>query len=167
MKFKPKSEDTRNYVKIKSGESVTGAFRGEPFEFRVHWNDNRSSVCPGDTCDLCTAGSKATFKFRVNFIVKSEDGYEAKVLEQGWRFYEDLRTLNEEYSPIENHIFKISRQGEKFQTKYSIFPIPNGNITADKEALISQVGLNDLGHISQTETEPPSIEDSDLGNITF
>lgn len=171
MKFKAKSEDTRNYVKMKSGESVVGVCMGEPFEFKTHWgDDNRTTVCTGAGCPFCADKKKSAFRFRVNFIVKEDNKYIAKILEMGWNFYEELQMLDKEYHPIENYALKITRQGEKLSTKYSIIPVANGKITPEKEKEISKVVLNDLGHITNAETEPPAIDDAHIessGDIPF
>jgi hypothetical protein len=174
MKFQSESKDDRNYVKLKSGESVVGVLRGEPFEFRIHWTDSKSSVCPGDGCAICPI-KKSSFRFRVNFITKEsskenphEFAYVAKVLEMGWNFYDDLRALNEEYDPIENYAIKITRQGEKLSTKYSILPVSNGLITPEKEKEISKVALNNLGHLTEQEQAPhPSTQQEEYPEIPF
>lgn len=156
MKFRPKSEDTRNFVKLKDGESIVGVFRGELYEFKKHWADNRSTLCEGvESCVLCKAGQKPTFRFRANFLVKEgKDEYVAKVLEQGWTFYGLLRTLNEGDYDLEKYVMKITRNGTGLTTSYSVIPAPNGLVSSETEKKLKDVVLNDLGHITEGENEP-------------
>ncbi len=175
MKFRPKkTEDTRNFLKLKDGESLTGVFRGDLFEYRLHWADNHGSVCPGkDTCTLCATGNKAKFRFRVNFLVKEGSSYVAKIMEQGWTVYELLREMNETDYDLEKYVMKITRRGEKLDTTYSIIPAPNGALSEETEAKLKLVPLNDLGHLAQIDEEPhvgdepPPLSDVDLGDIPF
>lgn len=158
MEFKPKSEDTRNFVKLKDKESIVGVFRGKFYEYRTHWADGRSTICPGkEQCDLCKAGNKSKFRFRVNFVVKEGDGYGARVLDQTWTVYETLRALQEDYHPLEKYIVKITRHGSGLQdTSYTVIPVPNALIDHEKEKKIDAVALNNLSHITEAETEPPA-----------
>lgn len=168
MKFKPKNEDTRNFLKLKAGETVTGIFRGELYDFRIHWADNRSTICPGpDTCEICREGNKSKFRFRVNFVVKEGEGYVAKVTEQGWTFYEVLRSLNEGDYPLEKYVMKITRHGERLNTTYTVIPAPSGLVSAELEKKLELVKLNDLGHITDAENEPPAHTDTDLNDLPF
>lgn len=166
MKFKPKFEDTRNFLKLKPSESVSGTFRGDPYDFKIHWNDNRSILCPGkEKCDLCIAGEKPKFRFRVNFIMKEGNDYVAKVIEQGWTFYETLRSLNESDYELEKYMMKITRQGSGMNTSYTIIPAPNGLLTSEVEKKVSQVVLNNIGHITEHENE--SSENTTDADIPF
>lgn len=159
MKFLQPSEDSRNFLKLKAGESIQGVFRGEIYDFRIHWADSRSSVCAGkDICELCKSGNKSSFRFRVNFVTKEATGYVAKLIEQGWNFYGDMRSLNEGGYELEKFVVKITRQGEGLHTKYTILPLPNGLLTASSEALISKVTLNNLAHIAEIEAIPETVE---------
>jgi hypothetical protein len=163
VKFKAKSEDTRHFIKLKSGESIQGVFRGDPYDFRIHWlkAESRSVVCDGkELCKLCASGDKSSFRFRLNFIVKEGEDYLAKVIEQGWTSYQALINLQESGYDLEKQIIQISRQGTGLNTSYSIIPSPKGMVTPDKEALINAVVLNDLGHVTEEETEPAEIPSS-------
>lgn len=169
MKFMAKSEDTRNFLKLKDSESAKGVFRGDIYYFRTHWNQNKSSLCPGkDKCELCATGDKSKFRFRVNFVAVEGDTLVAKIVEQGWDFHEVLRTLNEGDYQLEKYFMKITRHGEKLNTSYSVIPMPDGLVTAIREEKLSAVKLNDLKHITEAENAapamdtPPPITDSDI-----
>lgn len=162
MKFESKSEDTRNFLRLKPGESAIGMFRGDPFSFRTHWANNRSTVCPGSAnCEICQSGNKAKFRFRVNFITKEVDTYVAKIIEQGWTVYDTMRNLNADYD-LEKFTVKVTRHGSGMETTYTIIPMPNGQINPEKEKQLAQVKLNDLGHITETEKEPAESPDLEI-----
>lgn len=170
MKFRAKSQDTRNFIKLKAGESIQGVFQGDPYEFKTHWlqNEQRSVLCDNPAlCAVCKLGDKPKFRFRVNFVVKEGDAYAAKVLEQGWTSYQALENLQESGYNLEKQIIVITRQGAGLNTSYSIIPSPKGLINGDAEVKIKEVKLNDLGHVTEAEKEPaevvpPAHTDEDL-----
>lgn len=100
--------------------------------------------------------------------MKEGGEYAAKVVEQGWTFYETLRTLNEGDYQLEKNVMKITRQGSGLTTSYTVIPVPNGFISSETEQKLAAVKLNELGHITESETEPidaniiPSIDDEDI-----
>jgi hypothetical protein len=141
MEFKD-FNGSKNILKIKSGESATGVFRGNPKDFRQHWKDNKSTVCTGrDTCDLCKAGEKSAFRFRINFVTRENGALLAKVFEQGKSLYEQLKLLNKEID-LEKTSIKITRQGTGTQTTYML--IPGAQITEEQDKQISELKLNEL-----------------------
>ena len=159
LNFKAKSEETRNFLKLKSGESIQGVFRGDPYDFRIHWlqKEQRSVLCEGkDKCPVCKLGEKSSFRFRINFITRDGEGYVAKVFEQGWQSYQALINLQESGYDLEKQIMMISRQGTGLNTAYSIIPSPKGLLTPEHQAKMRDVKLNELGHITEAETEPPT-----------
>ncbi len=163
MKFRQRDEDKRNFLKLKDGETISGIFRGDLFEYRLHWADNRGIVCTGHDCELCKAGNKSKFRFRLNFIVKEGKDYVAKVFEQGWKTYELLSSMNDSDYPLEKYVLKITRRGIGLDTSYSIMPAPNGLVSAETEAKLKDVSLNVLDHITEAEKEPaPVVEDMPL-----
>lgn len=156
MNFKEaNNEFGENFLKLKSDESVQGVFRGDPHDFKLHWNNKVSTVCTEDpNCTLCKEGNKASFRFRLNFIVKSNGEYTAKVFEQGWKTYKALRVLHKDYD-LEKHAVKITRHGSGTDTTYSIIPMPNGIINADTEHSLAKIKLNSL----KPEQAPQQIGD--------
>lgn len=168
MKFKEKLEDGRTFIKLKSGEPISGVFRGEVHEFKIHWIDKRSFLCHGfDKCDLCKVHSedqekKSKFRFQANFIIKEENGLVAKVFESGPQVYGILRELNKEY-PVEKHKVKITKTGEKFSTVYNVMPIKDGEVDAELEKRLILIPLNELGHIQ--ELQPETIDETNEGTV--
>lgn len=159
MNFKPRSESFKNYLKLKSGESAKGVFRGEPFDFRQHWHNNRSAVCTGTDCILCAEGNNSSFRFRINFVTNENGTYTAKVFEQGGKTYDALRSLHESDYDLERTVIKITRSGSRNDTTYSVVPVPRGDVTDEMEKKISEVKLNDLvksqnaGDVSDVDNE--------------
>lgn len=173
MKFKPKSEDGKNFLKLEEGKPVTGVFRGELHEQWVHWIKEGASssraACKRQTfagCEHCKVGHKARFSFRLNFITKEkkEDGkeeYVAKILEKGRKIYDLLRdlqeTLQETGYNLEQQTVKIIQTGEGLNTHCNIIAVPNGLLTPEKETIIGSISLLDLVQKEEeaTEVNPP------------
>jgi hypothetical protein len=136
---------SESFLKLKDKDTVTGVFRGEPYDFMQHWVGNRSTPCTEDkSCPHCKDGNKPSFRFRINFIVKAEGAYKAMIFEQGWTVYTDLRALNKDYS-LEKYAMKITRSGTtKNDTKYTILPVPKGELNDAALKALAGVTLNDL-----------------------
>lgn len=145
MNFKETSNDFgENFLKLKSDESVQGVFRGDPYDFKLHWNNKVSTVClENEGCPLCKEGNKASFRFRLNFITKQDGEYISKVFEQGWKTYKALRVLHKDYD-LEKHVVKVTRHGSGTDTIYSIIPMPNGLLTAETDHALAKVKLHSL-----------------------
>jgi hypothetical protein len=145
MKFNRTKEegDDLPRVKLKDKESVYGVLRGEIDEHDVHWVGKASQRCPGAGCALCKT-EKSRFRFQVNMVVRGEaEHYTAKILEGGWKLYEQLRILSEE-ADLEQLLIKILRTGSgQNDTVYTAMPIPKP-LTAAQLAMINKVPLIDL-----------------------
>lgn len=169
MKFRENSgQDSKDFLRLKDGESATGVCVGELFELKNHWTGSKSEQCTEDNlCTYCSQGKKPSFRFRVNFIVKDENGQlVAKILESGWKVYEALRDLNCDYD-VEKHAVKISRRGSTMNdTVYSILPAKGGALSPEKIAQMAKVPLHDLSLKDQVPTqvanEPKFDEDENL-----
>ena len=150
MKFKdlPQENNGGSFVKIGAGESVVGVFRGEPHDYRQHWLGERSEIClggsSGDGCAHCANGIRATFRFRINFMVKEGSTYVAKIFEQGRRVYDQLRGLHEDYD-LEQTVVKITRHGSGAKdTTYTVLPVPKGTLSKEAQEALSKIKLHDL-----------------------
>lgn len=143
-----KQSAIKNIMKMKAGESVTGVFRGEVYTFKSHWNGSYSSACDGADCKFCANNNKPKTRFRLNFVTKENAVLVAKVFEQGYKTMQDLKELNKEY-PLEKHWVKITRTGNSASdTKYTILPIKNSELTKAQEAEIAKIQLNILDPVS-------------------
>lgn len=156
MKFMDKTESSgKDFVKLKDKESIRGLFKGDIFEFRQHWKDNKGVVCIGHACPMCALGIKPGFRFRLNFLQIENDALVCKIFEQGWTVYLTLKSLHEGGYDLEKYWMKITRHGaSKSDTTYSIVPVPNGAVTPEQEIKILAVPLMDLKH-----PKPESVED--------
>jgi hypothetical protein len=103
------------FLKLKDGESVRGLFQGEPRVFTAIWD--------GQTYVETPKADGGKFRFSVNILVEENGKWTAKIFEQGAVVYSSLKDLNEEY-PLEDTLVKITRNGEKTETTYSILPVP-------------------------------------------
>jgi hypothetical protein len=169
MKFRSggeKKSDSKVFIRLKDGEKVNGVFRGDPYEYYLHWIENKSVECAGkESCIHCWAGDKARFRFKLNLICKVDGVWIARILEQGWSVYEALRDLHENGYDLEQTAVSISRSGEGTSTKYTVLPLPNnGGLKPADFAAVHKVPLNALKPqaeeaLALPETVDPVIED--------
>lgn len=131
----PSTDSKSNFLKLKSGESVTGVFRGDTMEFYAKWENKKTVIVPeGED------GGK--FRFRINFITKENGTLVAKIWEQGAMTYNMLKELNTEYE-LQNTFVKITRHGDGLDTIYTIMPA-KAQFTQESENAVATVKLNDL-----------------------
>lgn len=99
-----------NFIKLKDGDAVEGCFVGEPYVFYQAFKEKE---------EYSSWSEGRSFKFRVNFIIKTDKGYTAKIYQGGSTVFKAIKNCFEEYSP--NCIFKIKRTGStKDDTTYSV-----------------------------------------------
>lgn len=142
------SSDSKNYLKLKDRDSVTGIFRGDVREFYVQWIDKKPIEC-----DENAAGAK--FRFCVNLVFKDKETNQlvAKIFEQGAVVYNQIKDLNSEYD-LETTFVKITRNGSGMNdTNYSILPILKQTVTEQIEKQLSAVELHELAPKSQETHE--------------
>jgi hypothetical protein len=170
MNFEDKYENSGGggnaFIKLEDGESVTGVFVGEPYQFKQHnkWPE-KPVLCTGVGCPDCLAGANAAVRFRLNLIVKEDGVLVPKIFEQGYYTWVTLQELNKEYD-IERYTLKIKRVGVKTDTRYTILPIPDGKLDDGALGKLQQIELLKLEHKGvATESTPPPIDDGDLPNF--
>lgn len=118
-----------SFIKLKSGESIKGVFRGEPRCFFSIFNDKTEyeAYVPG-----------SSFRFKIPFVVKENGAYVAKIFSQGKRFWEMLKKCKEKYGL--DKVFEISREGStKDDTVYSL--LYEGDLSKDELEQIGKVKL--------------------------
>ncbi len=155
MKFKdatelPEGGGSKNFLKLKDKESISGIFRGDLAEFFVLWENGKSREV-----DAGTPGGK--FRFRVNFVHKEGSVYVPKIFEQGLMVYNQLRELNEEYG-LDEIVVKITRNGTGTDTTYSILPLLKQAITPETMKYINAMELLPLE--GKTSAEKPTGDDA-------
>lgn len=151
MKFKDTPAKTNlSFLKLKDGDSCIGVFRGEPHEFYEIFK--QGEVPPG------TKG--ASFRFRINFVMREGSAYVAKVFQNGITAYKTLQHLNQEYDGLENVVVKITRTGStKDDTVYHVLPLPPKQQPSEEAwAVITEVELQDLIGGSSKKINEPSFD---------
>jgi len=167
MKFSPRTSGESSgsggggttFVKLKSGDSLKGVFRGEPYDYRAHWVGGKTEFCKaveGLPCSHCTNGDQSAFKFRLNFLVQENGAWVAKIFEQGWKGYENLMGMDAAYQKegtgLEKVAVTISRSGStKNDTVYTFTPSVTGPISPEQEKQLSAVKLQSLKHPQKDE----------------
>lgn len=114
----PKPESTGgSFLRLKNGESVRGVFQGDIKHHYVKWDGKKNVDC-GEKDD----GAKV--RFRCNFVLPKADGsgLEAKIFEFPWDVFADLKSIHSD-SPLNKMKVKITRFGDKTDTRYQIMPV--------------------------------------------
>lgn len=124
---------SKNYLKLKDKESISGIFMGELHEFFILWENKKSREVTEGTPD-------AKFRFRVNFVTKEGAVYVPKIFEQGSIVYRQLAELHEEYD-LEKTVVKITRNGTGTDTTYSLLPLLKQVVTKDVADHLKQIEL--------------------------
>jgi hypothetical protein len=151
MKFRdlPESNGARNFLKLKDQEVAEGVFLGDLHEFSVLWENGKSRIVPDGT-------PRASFRFRVNFVMKEGPVFVAKIFEQGAVVYKQLAELHEEYD-LSTTIVKIKRNGVGVDTSYSVLPMVKKPLTPETMAHLKTIQLNDLS----TDSAPKGVDSSE------
>lgn len=128
--------DSKDFLKLKDGDKVSGVCCGEIYEFQTKWENGRSSVV--------TSGGKP--RFRVNFVVKEDGKAIAKIWEFGVKVYNQLADIHDVY-PLDQTVIRVSRTGStKDNTTYNILPILNEKMDEKALKALSKIDLKMLEH---------------------
>lgn len=151
------------FIKMKDGDRLQGIFKGDPHIFRQHWVSGRSHLCTGkDQCEHCKAGDKPKFRFRINFIVREDGVPVAKIFEQGYGVYKDLKEMHENSYELPETLVSISRSGEGTNTRYTIMPVKNnGGLKPAEFKNFDKIPLNQLSDKApeeDTSFDPAELE---------
>lgn len=141
---RPKGLGKDNFLKLADKEEVTGIFAGEIYSFRRHWSQatQRSIECLGEGCQVCATDpeSRASFRFRINFVTTKDGKWFPKIFEGGGELYDTLTGLDKKFD-LSKTVVEITRMGMKQNTKYNVLPRIDQPITKDMEAKIKAVEL--------------------------
>jgi hypothetical protein len=143
----PESGGSKNFLKLKDKESISGIFMGDLHEFFVLWEAGKSREVPEGT-----PGAK--FRFRINLVVKEGAVYVPKIFEQGSVVYKDLAAIHEEY-PLDTIVVKITRNGTGTDTTYNLLPLLKQAITKETAAHLKTIELLPLVSNSATASAAP------------
>lgn len=137
MKFRKIEEysGSNNYIKLKDKESVVGVFQGDIHELFVKWENGKAT-------EVSESTQGASFRFRINFVVKDGATFVPKIIEQGVTVYRQLEELHAEYD-LSTIFVKITRNGTGTDTAYSIIP-SKAQIKKEELAHIKTLKLHDL-----------------------
>jgi len=138
-KFNAKRPDGGGlYIRLKDGDSVEGVFRGVARDFHTVWKD-------GKTEEASEGAPGASFRFKMNLVLKENGVLVAKIFEGGWKVYEQLVTLEAAKYDLDRTTVLISRKGStKNDTKYTVMPVKGGELNDDENAGLENVDLIDL-----------------------
>jgi len=141
---KSKEEGGGKFIKLKDGEDITGVFVGIPRFFYKKYQDKT---------EYPKWAEGLNFRFQINFLVKENGVYTAKLIEQGSTFRDTLLSVKEEYGL--DCVYKIKRKGSgKEDTLYSI--LFKEKLSPEQMAELKKVKLNDL---RPNKTPPPPYDD--------
>ena len=137
------------------GDSIVGAFCGEPFPREVVWTGERYETYDPDV----HTDKKPSLRVMLNFYVPAE--HEMKVIEGGTVWFKDILKLRDKYG-LERWLFEIQRHGEAGspKTKYTI--LPEEKLDAAQLDDIAGLGLHDLAGLvdGDDEDDPPMDADT-------
>ncbi len=150
----PESGGSKNFLKLKDKESVTGIFMGDLHDFFVLWENGKTRVVPEGTSD-------AKFRFKVNFVAKEGAVYVPKIFEQGLTVYRQLAELHDEYG-LDQIVVKVTRNGTGNDTTYSLLPLLKQTITKETMAHLKSLELLPLESKEQ-QNQKKHNEDDELG----
>lgn len=140
-------QDSKDFIVLKDGGSIQGILKGKVIVFYKHGFGQSSSICPGTSnCEKCKEGDKKKFRCRFNFIINENGNFVPKILEQGWKAFEDIKALEKEGGyDLEKTVTKITRKGAgKNDTVYSFIPLQNQTISDAVAKKLAEVKLLDL-----------------------
>ena len=156
--FKKRTEATGeggSFVKLESGQSIVGVFRGEVLEFFMSWpkgGDKKVSLEP-------FVGGKSRFK--ANFIVHEDGKFVAKVFEFGIRVNNMIAAIQDDCDLPKTKI-RITRQGTDKNTTWTINPITKEPLTAKQLKEIDAVELSQLGESGAIPAASAAVTDEEL-----
>lgn len=127
---KLKNEKGNLFLKLADGESVEGIFRGEPFLFYQKFKD------PTEHKEWAEGRS---FKFKINFLVKENGIWIAKILQGGSTIRDLLLDAKDEYGI--DCVFKFKRVGlGREDTRYSL--LFKAQLTPEQIEAANRIKLN-------------------------
>lgn len=131
---------SKNFLKIKDGESVRGVLIGEMHTFYTKWVNGKS--VPSDNKD---PDGKVRFRNNIALLDSQTNELVVKIWEFPWGVFQALREINSEY-PLEKYKMKITRSGIGLDTTYSILPLVGDKdlLSKDKIAAINSMPLLSL-----------------------
>ena len=132
------------FVKLANdGDSVIGAFCGDPYAREVIWSGERyESFDPDNDAHM---GARPASRFTFNLFVPAENAM--KVIEGTRAWFTDLLKVRKKYG-LDKWLFEIERHGAAGDTKTSYSILPDTKIDEAMVARIAEAELHDLEAIA-------------------
>jgi len=135
------------------GDTVVGAFCGEPYPREVHWTGENYADCEDNDCPHCKPGKQPTLRVMINFFVPSQDAM--MIIEGGTVWFNDVLKVRRKYG-LDNWLFEIERHGEAGDPKTTYSILPEEKIDAELRARIEAAELHDLQSIGSGDSNNPN-----------
>jgi hypothetical protein len=153
---KGNSVGSANFLKLGNNESASGMFMGDVHEFFVVWNESERRSYPAEP-----GTPKSKFRFRINFVMKENGAFVAKVFESGGPTYDMLEILHNEYG-LDKTAVKITKTGSGKDTKFHIMALsPKSQPSEAQKKAMREVPLHDLGNGSPAQPNQNDNQDAD------
>lgn len=137
------------FLKIEKGETririLTKASEVRFHELGKGSDKYKTSLCTGKDCEQCKAGNQFKVKYAFLVLKRNADGDDTvHVYEAPKTVFKQIVTydLNKEYGDVREYDLTISREGEKFDTVYTVIASPKKSpITDAEEKMIAESGV--------------------------
>ena len=135
------------FIKLRNdGDSVVGAFVGEPVAYEIHWVRGRGFPCRGPGCRDCEAGNRPSLRIALNFFVPADGAM--RVIEGGTMLFKSVLAAREKHG-LDRSLFevrRVGRAGDKYTT-YTV--LPQGSIDDALAATIAGARRHHLASLGR------------------
>jgi len=129
---------------VNDGDSIIGAFCGEPFAREVVWTGERYEAYDEDSADH--ASLRASLRVMLNFFVPAEGMM--KVIEGGTNWFKDVLKVRKKYG-VDKWCFEVERHGEAGNPKTTYSILPEEKLDDELRARIAAADLHDLKALAE------------------
>ena len=123
------------------GDSIVGAFLGDPFAREVVWNGK----CYENYNQEVHLQKRSVLRVMLNFYVPAE--HRMKVFECGSFLFRDLLRMRDEYG-FSRWLFEVHRHGESGDRNTRYFVVPSEQLNSAHIDEISKLNLHDLEELA-------------------
>ena len=133
-----RTANTDGVVRLQNdGDTVIGAFVGEPAARELHWVYKSYEECLGDGCPRCAAGAKTSFRVMFFFYVPAEG--RIKLIEGGRSFFGAVLGVRDKYR-FDGWLFEVKRIGKPRDRRATFSILPEKPIDEETAAAIRAEG---------------------------
>ena len=123
------------------GDTVVGAFCGEPDSREVHWTGDMYADCSGSKCRHCTGKNRPSLRVSLNLWVVADNAM--KVIQGGSMWFRDVLAVRDKYG-LDKWTFEIKRVGKPKDPKTKYVILPDELIDDSTRKKIAGCPLHDL-----------------------